>query len=155
MHAIAPAAAFALWLAACANAQELQWSQAPETPRPTPATLLLEHEQLRDYEPTGRLVETLVHGPLSLEVREVIAATKDGKPVIAEPASITVRYRNRLEAAATGYRLGGDFTYNGVLIESWNGSSACIFNRWRLEFAGERLRLTEHLTLAQEGCTAN
>lgn len=149
---LAIALGLALALAAGARAQQLSWPQAPITGEPVAPALLLDHEKLRAYRPSGRLVATKRHGPLTLEVREAVAAS--GKDAPAAVASITVRLRNRLVAAATGYRLGGDFTYNGVQLEGWDGSGACTFLRWRLEFAGERLKLVEQQRLAQPACTA-
>ena len=72
--------------------------------------------------------------------------------VIASPASIVVRLRNRLIAAALGYRLGGDIIHNGVVIEAWDGRDRCQYTQWRLRFAGERLELDEERLLQLQDC---
>ena len=135
------------------QAQSIEWTPVPNLAVQVPTQLILQQEKLRGFVPSGRPLRTQTYGPLVLEVREVVPVRDaNGNIQVTEPATVTVHYRNRLVAAASGYRLGGDFTYNGVLIESWDGSTDCLFTRWRLEFAGERLRLAATETVPIDNC---
>ena len=134
-----------------AHAQSTSWSEAPDTTLTVPAELILRHEQLRDFAPSGEPVVVKRYGRLRIEVRQVVTGTS-GNEAVVTPASVQVTYRNRLIAAAQGYRLGGDFTHNGVLLESWDGGDSCEYTLWRLEFSGERLDLTETKRLPVGDC---
>ena len=125
-------------------------AQAPPEIRIAGA-LLLDYEQLRDFAPRSTAQRTR-YGPLSIEIRKVTlnAATY----AVTEPGSVLVRYRNRLVAAATGYRLGAFPTSNGVTIEHWDGGGTCSYTRWQLKFAGERLVLHDSSTVRSRDCRA-
>ncbi|MBF2735751.1 MAG: hypothetical protein ISN26_06750 [Betaproteobacteria bacterium AqS2] len=138
-------AAAALLLASLpAAAQQTEWSPEPLGGEAADVVLLLEHEQLRAYAPRGPVIRRERLGPLVLEIR---AGAAD-----AAPASLAVRMRNRLVAAAQGRRIGGDIIHNGVLIEAWDGRDRCEYVQWRLRFVGERLALDEAKRLRQRGC---
>lgn len=134
-------------LLAClpAAAQQTEWTPEPAGRGAADVVLLLEHEQLRGYAPRGAVIRRERLGPLVLEIRA-------GAPADAAPASLAVRLRNRLLAAAQGRRIGGDIIHNGVLIEAWDGRDRCEYTQWRLRFAGERLELDEAKRLRQRGC---
>ena len=136
-------------------AQETIWSPAPPVNVTIPTKILLDYDDLRNFEPTGRLIETNEMGSLKIEVREIITSLNNvGEINITEPASIMIRYRNRLVAAASGYRLGGELTNNGIIIEVWDGINKCQFSKVVLNFAGERLKVTENNTIQVPKCTS-
>ena len=105
------------------------------------SNVFVEYDQLRNFVATGELIDTKNRGPLSVEIRNGVYANSE--PVTYQPASIVIRLRNRLVAAATGYRLGSALSENGIIIDSWDGSKTCVFTRWELEFAGERMVITK------------
>lgn len=154
MHTHLKRRAWLLWLAclapaAVAQQTDIDWQRASAPGGNVPELVFVDHEELRAFKPTGRLVGTKERGPLVVEVREASHHATDG----AQPASIVVRYRNRLVAAASGYRLGSVLIGNGVVIESWAGTDDCAFSRWRLEFAGERMQVIAHERFRSPNCS--
>ena len=139
--------AAALALATAAAAQDTDWTEPPAGGEPVEPELVLTHEGLRGFPVAGEPDDTKRLGALVVEVR---AASGGGGE--ARPATVVVRYRNRLVAAATGYRLGADLTHNGVLVEGWGGGDGCDYTSWRLRFAGERMELADERRLAVAGC---
>ena len=136
------------------QAQTTEWTAGPITNLHVPAELILQHERLRNLTAIGNPAAVKVYGNLRMAFREVLTDRQDEKSVAA-PASVQITYRNRLVAAATGYRLGGDFTHNGVFIESWDGGNSCDYTRWKLEFRGERMQLTETKRFPTKSCGNN
>lgn len=143
--------ALLLACAAQAPAQETEWTGGGGVVATVPVELIVQHERLRDFAQAGEPVLVKRYGPLRMAFHEVGRA-EGGSAV---PASVLITYRNRLVAAARGYMIGGDFTHNGVLIESWDGGRACEYMRWRLEFSGERLDVTEARSLPVGDCAPN
>ncbi len=112
--------------------------------------LMLDHEQLRAFRVARAPDQVTTYGALAIEIRKAVMHADTG--LVSTAGSVAVKYRNRLIAAATGYRLGAFPTNNGVVIEHWDGNATCVFTRWQLKFAGERLVLDDDATLRDQNC---
>lgn len=123
--------------AAAAQETDINWQHRATAVLELPDQIIVDHTQLRAFAPSAEPTATKLRGSMAVAIHA--GAYPDATTGENRPASITVRYRNRLVAAATGYRLGSAITDNGIVIESWSGSDDCAFIRWRLEFAGERM----------------
>lgn len=124
-------------LPASAQETDLVWQQLQGRAIAVPEQILVDHEQLRNVDTSAAITATKQRGSMYVEIRD--GQITDANEFI--PASIVVKYRSRVIAAATGYRLGSALTENGIVIESWAGTDNCAFTRWRLEFRGERLEV--------------
>lgn len=111
-------------------------------------------DELRRFVPSGKLSDRLLFGSLEIITRAgIYLSGADGRETLLDqPASVQIRFKNRLLAAAKGYRLGADFAQFDVYIENWNGMSGCAVRRWTLMFVGERLLLHgEHWRSTKDG----
>lgn len=119
--------------------------------------LTIDPDDLRRFVATGKLINTLKYGPAVIETRVGTFLSTDGDPddSVDTPASVVIRFRNRLMAGAKGYRLGAQVIKNGVKIVHWNGKLGCSVKSWKLVFVGERLKVDKivYLDVGTKPCT--